>query len=65
MHAAPTSTSRLVRILTVVALVAVTVVAFFGVLRCGWLIYDDGTYVTTNPNIARGFTASGVEWVLK
>jgi len=64
VHAAPTSTSRLVRILTVVALVAATVGAFIGVLNCGWLIYDDGTYVTTNHAIARGFTASGVEWVL-
>jgi tetratricopeptide (TPR) repeat protein len=45
-------------------LAAVTVAAFAGVLRNGWILYDDPDYVTANPHISGGLTLEGLRWVL-
>ncbi len=43
-------------------LVAVVVIAYSPVAHNGFLNFDDGTYITTNPHIKAGLTAQTVKW---
>ncbi len=43
-------------------LVAATVIAYSPVTHNGFLNFDDGTYITTNPHIKAGLTAQTVKW---
>jgi len=43
-------------------LIAVVVIAYSPVAHNGFLNFDDGTYITTNPHIKAGLTAQTVKW---
>ena len=45
-----------------IALAAATLVAFGPILRNGFVNYDDGDYVTTNPEVLSGLSWAGVKW---
>ena len=45
-----------------VGLTAFVLVAFWRVLSCDFLIYDDWEYVVTNDMVRRGLTAESVAW---
>jgi tetratricopeptide (TPR) repeat protein len=45
-----------------VALVALTLLAFWPVAHCGFVNFDDPEYVTENAIVQRGLTWSGVQW---
>lgn len=44
------------------SLVALCWGAFGGALRCGFVYFDDDTYVFENAEIAQGWTSNGVRW---
>ena len=44
------------------ALVALTLLAFWPVVRCGFVNFDDPDYVTQNAIVQRGVTWEGVKW---
>jgi len=48
--------------LAAAVLVVLTVAAFAGVRRNGFVLYDDRKYVTNNPHVRAGLTAGGVVW---
>ncbi|HEU0010785.1 MAG TPA: tetratricopeptide repeat protein [Verrucomicrobiae bacterium] len=48
--------------LAALVLAAVTVAAFWGVSRNGFLNYDDPDYITSNPIVQRGLTWEGIRW---
>ena len=50
------------RYLIVTVLIAVTLAAYFPVLRCDWAHYDDDAYVLENPNIQHGLTWQSLRW---
>jgi hypothetical protein len=55
-----------VRVLAVAAaLIVLTFAAFSGVLRNGFLNFDDDTYVTANPHVLEGVTLDGLGWALR
>lgn len=43
-------------------LIALVWAAFGGALRCGFVYFDDDTYVFENAEIAQGWTFAGVRW---
>lgn len=43
-------------------LIAIVVIAYSPVAHNGFLNFDDGTYITTNPHIKAGLTAQTVKW---
>ena len=47
-----------------VAIAAVTVVAYQGVLSSEFIRYDDPRYVTENVHVREGLTAEGARWAL-
>jgi tetratricopeptide (TPR) repeat protein len=47
-----------------IVLAGVTVAAFAGVLRNGWILLDDPSYVTRNPHVMHGWTLEGLLWFL-
>jgi protein O-mannosyl-transferase len=53
---------NLERAIQVLALVLLTIVAYWGVWRNGFVNFDDHTYLTQNTHIARGLTAPAVKW---
>lgn len=48
--------------MTCLGLGVITVLAFFGVWRNGFVDYDDNTYVFLNPNVIRGIDWQTLEW---
>ncbi len=52
------------RTLALALLAAATLVAFGGVVRNGWILFDDPRYVYANPNVSHGWTLEGVRWFL-
>ncbi len=56
--------ARLQRPASLALLAGVTVAAFAGVLRSGWILYDDPEYVSANPHISNGLTLDGLRWIL-
>lgn len=58
----PAANSGWKNALAVLALAALVWGAFGGALRCGFIYFDDDTYVFENPSIARGWTGAGVRW---
>lgn len=47
----------------ILSLLAVAVLAaFWPVLRCGFINYDDPTYVSANPHVMAGLTWRGAAW---
>jgi len=44
------------------SLVAINVAAYASVAHLGFVDYDDGEYVSANPNIAAGLTWSAIRW---
>ncbi len=46
------------------ALVAGTLAAFWPVVYCGFVNFDDGAYVTENPRVFNGLTRQNVRWAL-
>ncbi|MDW8310392.1 MAG: tetratricopeptide repeat protein, partial [Verrucomicrobiales bacterium] len=53
---------RWVRIALTLVLAALTLAAYWGVWRCGFVDYDDPEYVTQNPHVRGGLTGSGLAW---
>src|SRR6478736_158981 len=49
-------------LLICVGLLAVVTLAFWRVLYCEFLIYDDWEYVVTNDMVRRGLTTESVTW---
>jgi tetratricopeptide (TPR) repeat protein len=45
-------------------LALLTIAAFEGVTRCGFVTFDDGAYAAHNPIVAQGLTAHGFGWAL-
>src|ERR1019366_4909565 len=45
-----------------VLLASLTVAAYWPVLQCGFVNYDDPLYVTANPHIQGGLTRQNVVW---
>lgn len=45
-------------------LAAVTVAAYWGVWRCGFVNFDDQTYVFENPRVTAGLSLANVQWAL-
>lgn len=45
-------------------LVLLTLVAFEGVRRCGFVAFDDSIYLYRNPQVSRGLTWEGLRWAL-
>jgi protein O-mannosyl-transferase len=58
------SPSAAVRTLTLALLAVATFAAFAGVLRNGWILFDDPQYVYENPHVLRGWTLSDARWFL-
>jgi tetratricopeptide (TPR) repeat protein len=52
------------RTLVALSLVLLTLLAFTGVLGCGFVGFDDGLYVYQNPQVRQGLTAQGLRWGL-
>lgn len=48
--------------LAVAALVLLTCAAYWRVLQCDFVNYDDNDYVTGNPVVQRGLTGEGLAW---
>jgi protein O-mannosyl-transferase len=46
-------------------LAAATLAAFAGVLRNGWILLDDPTYVLGNAHINKGLTLEGLRWMMR
>lgn len=57
--------ARSTRVLTLVAIVALTGIAFGGVARNGWIFLDDHGYVTQEPHVLGGLTWEGFTWFLR
>ena len=55
-----TSTTR--SVIVAAALATLTVVAFAGVRRNEFLLYDDVQYLTQNARVQHGFTRDGIVW---
>jgi protein O-mannosyl-transferase len=55
---------RHLRPLSLLALAVATLAAFSGVLRNGWIGFDDPDYIITNSHINRGLTLSGMRWFM-
>ncbi len=53
-----------IRALTVALLAAATVLAFSGVLRAGWILFDDPEYVSAQPRVAHGLRLGDALWFL-
>ena len=51
-------------ILVGVLLAVITLAAFWRVLDCGFINFDDGSYVTENRHVQAGFTRESVRWAL-
>ncbi len=43
-------------------LAAAALIAFWQVMDCDFIRYDDGEYVTQNPHIQHGMTMEGIRW---
>ena len=54
--------SRVRTWLVCLALAAAVGVAFWPALRCGFINFDDGVYVTENPHVLGGLTWAGIKW---
>jgi tetratricopeptide (TPR) repeat protein len=52
------------RALTLALLAAVICFTFVGVLRSGWILFDDPRYVYENPHVNRGLTPDDALWFL-
>jgi len=50
------------KLLTIAALIILTLTAFSGVGQLGFIGYDDPDYVSSNPMVQQGLTAQGVAW---
>jgi tetratricopeptide (TPR) repeat protein len=54
--------SRFDRLAVSLALAVLTVVAFEGVSRCGFLDFDDNVLITGEPHLRDGLSWSGISW---
>ncbi len=66
-EASPTSVSfwaRHERRAGLIALAAATLATFGGVLRNGWIGFDDPDYIITNTHINQGLTLAGLRWIM-
>src|SRR5512136_1087904 len=52
------------RALILALLAAATFLVFAGVLRNGWIFFDDPRYVYENPHVRRGFGLGDALWFL-
>jgi Flp pilus assembly protein TadD len=43
-------------------LIIITVAAYWRVLKCDFVTFDDNVYVTSNPHVLTGLTARNVKW---
>src|SRR5437899_1144226 len=48
-----------------IGLATITLAAFWQVIRCDFINYDDPIYVTANPHVQHGLTWSGVAWAFR
>ena len=60
---AMTDTTR--RRLIALGLVCLTVAAYEGVRRCGFLNHDDNLFIHRNPIVRQGLTWRGVRWACR
>ena len=49
-------------LLICILLTAATLIAFWQLSHCDFLIYDDPKYVTENGPVQSGFTIKGIHW---
>jgi tetratricopeptide (TPR) repeat protein len=61
----PGSNSRRVTLPICLTLAAAVLAAFWPVMRCDFVEYDDPDYVTRNPQVQGGLTPTGVVWALR
>jgi len=61
-ESAPGERARTHALLAALALVLVTLFAYSPALDGGFVDYDDGAYVTKNPEVAAGLTPAGLRW---
>ena len=54
-----------IQIAVAAGLAAATLVAFWPVVRCGFINIDDGDYVTANPMVKAGLTTVGIKWAFQ
>ncbi|HXB53196.1 MAG TPA: tetratricopeptide repeat protein [Vicinamibacteria bacterium] len=52
------------RTLVALALALLSLLAFAGVLKCGFIGFDDPLYVSANPHIRDGLSGQGMRWGL-
>lgn len=50
------------RLVLCLGLVALTLVAYEGVRRCGFVAFDDDLYVYNNPHVRGGLSWTGLKW---
>jgi Flp pilus assembly protein TadD len=50
------------RLVVCLGLIALTLVAYEGVRRCGFVAFDDDVFVYRNPQVRAGLTWAGVRW---
>jgi tetratricopeptide (TPR) repeat protein len=55
---------RYLRPASLVALAAATLATFWGVLRNGWIGFDDPDYIVANSHINQGLTRAGLRWIM-
>src|SRR5437773_1496625 len=58
----PTTPSRTVLVLLAAILVALVAVAFAPVVRCDFVNFDDGMYVTGNAHVQHGLSWANLSW---
>lgn len=56
--------TRRSQILICAALLIVTLIAFWHVLECGFVQYDDNLYVTENSHVQEGINSESLRWAL-
>jgi len=64
VSATPPGPSAALQWLSLALLGLAVLAAFAGVLRNGWMLLDDPSYVTKNPYVASGLTLRGLQWFL-
>jgi len=55
---------RYLRPASLLALGVATLAAFWGVLRNGWIGFDDPDYIVANSHINQGLTRAGLRWIM-
>jgi tetratricopeptide (TPR) repeat protein len=57
-----TTGPRQLTALALILLLALTLTAYLGVAKCGFITFDDPDYVTQNPYVKQGLTPASLQW---